>query len=142
MASIFSTKGRLKRKSYFLIFIGLSVLWLIINSFLMLWLPPTEGHTFFLSRLLVDFLALISFTPIMLRRIHDIHLPGYILIIFWLAIPFSIRNIVYLNQYFKAEIDPSLWLLATLTLVALFLTLILFFYRSYSKDNKWGKHQT
>ena len=139
MANIFSVKGRLKRKGYFNTFIGVSIFWVAVSYLLMNWLPPAKGEAFFISRFLLDILALLSVTPIMLRRAHDISLPSYVLIIFWLAIPFSVRNIVYLKQYFKIEVDLTHWLIIALYLAGLFLMLMLFLYKSYSKDNKWGK---
>ncbi len=139
MLSIFSTRGRLNRKGFFLSFLALTLFWLAVSYLLMQLFPPAKGESFYLTRLVADFLALLSFTPIMLKRLHDISLPGYVLVLFWLAVPLSIRNIVYFNEYLKIEVSAFSWLSTLLTLAAILLTVILFTYKSYSKDNKWGE---
>lgn len=139
MAHIFSLKGRLKRKGYFIAFLSLSLFWIVISYLLTFLLPLKISEGYFFSKFALDVVALLSFTPIMLRRAHDISLPSYVLIIFWLSILFSIRNIIYLDQYHDIEIKLNHWLYTTLVIATLLLILILFSYRSYSKDNKWGK---
>ena len=139
MFNIFSIKGRLNRKGYILSFLVLTLFWLAISYLLMQLLPPVKEESFFLSRLVADFLALLSFTPIMLKRAHDISLPGYVLVLFWLAVPLSIRNVVYFSEYFNIQLPAFSWFSTLLTIAVVLLTVILFTYKSYSKDNKWGK---
>ena len=139
MINIFSIEGRMNRKDFFFTFLAITTFWLIVGYILSIWLPPTKGDAFFISRFLVEILGLLSVTPIMLRRLHDISLPGYVLIVLWLAIPFSLRNIVYLNQYFKTDFLVTSKISLILSVLGLILFVMLFLYKSFTKDNKWGK---
>ncbi len=140
MNQIFSIKGRLKRRAYLLSFLGLCLFWLLISYLLILWLPLKVGESYYFAKFALDVIALLSFTPIMLKRAHDISLPGHVLIVYWLSIFFSVRNIIYLEQYHDIAISLNHWLYTVLVIVTILLTFILFFYRSYSKDNKWGEY--
>lgn len=140
ITNIFSIKGRLKRKGYLIGFLVLSFLWFVLSYSLVQWLPLELGQNYFYYKFALDVLALASFTPIMLKRAHDISLPSYVLIVYWLSIVFSVRNIIYLEQYHNTTINLNHWLYTVLVIVTILLTIILFSYRSYPKDNKWGKY--
>lgn len=143
MRNIFSYKGRASRREFLIIFIVINVLWLGLGYFLSQLVDPvTNSDTYYLSKILFQVVSLMSVTPIMLQRIHDIHLPGYVLTVFYIAIPFSFSTLLYLRRTFKIEsIDitwATSWPMLVLYGLNFFVLIMLFFYKSYPDPNRWG----
>ena len=139
MNNLFQCSGRSQRIEFILVFSALAIFWLFFayilrNTFD---LNPSSDY-FFEIKLIIDFVALASFTPIMLRRLHDINLPGYILILFWISVPFNIRNLVYFSNNFNIQLDPFSVPVMVLDFMILFILVMCIFYRSYSHSNHWG----
>lgn len=139
LKNIFSIHGRASRKEFILQYILISGFWFGLDYYLrFVGILTPEKDSYLVIKLVLDCVALFSETPLMLRRIHDVHLPGYMLLIFWVLIPFSIRNINYLKHEFGFEINPNSWIMTMLNMLGMVLLVILFIYRSYSKENRWG----
>ena len=139
MKNIFSIHGRASRKEFLIQFVLISVFWVGLSYLLRFaGILTPDIDSYLLIKLIVEFITLMSFTPLMLRRIHDIHLPGYVLIVFWALIPFSIRNIIYWKQQFGIELNQNSWPVTILNIIGVILLLILFIYKGYSKEKRWG----
>ena len=140
MLEFFSPKGRVARKEYFLAFFAIGIFWVGLSYlFRNHFGAGPESKMFFPSKLILEVIALTSVMPIMLKRTHDIHLPGYVLLILWVAIPFSIRNTFHWKELFGIELDPFSWPVTIIHLLGLAVFLMLFLYKSYPRENKWGK---
>lgn len=140
---LFSTKGRATRREFLITFSIISIFWLGLLYLLQKQVNPvTNLDTYYLSKMTFQVVSLISVTPIMLRRIHDIHLPGYTLSIFYITIPFSFSNLIYLQHSFNLESIDVSWLTSWPILILyglhFFVLIILFFYKSYPEPNSWG----
>jgi len=133
MINPFQLSGRYQRIEFILVFwFSFSIL---LRSVFNL---NHKSYYFFEIKLIIDFIALASFTPVMFRRLHDINLPGYLLVLFWLGIPFNMRNLVYLNTKLDIELNPFSTPVVIMEFINLFLLIMLVFYRSYPHCNRWG----
>lgn len=143
MHKVFSTKGRATRKEFLITFLIISTFWLGLGYLLQqLGTPVTNPDAYYLSKIIFQLVSLISVTPIMLRRIHDIHLSGYILTIFYITIPFSFSTLIYLQHSFNIELIDATWLASWPILIVyglyFFVLIMLFFYKSHPESNRWG----
>jgi uncharacterized membrane protein YhaH (DUF805 family) len=139
MKNIFSLSGRASRQEYFFIFIALALFWvglgyLMINVFHFSPLTPY----FFEIRFIFDLLSIATFTPIMTRRLHDINLPGYLVIFYWVSALLNTRNTIYLQKEFNYFVDPYAIPIFVLDIAVLIIVIILFVYKSYPHSNKWS----
>jgi len=139
MRNIFSLSGRASRQEYLLIFIALAIFWvglgyLMINVFHFSSINPY----FFEIRLLLDLLCISTFTPVMIKRLHDINLPSYLVIFYWVSAVLNIRNTIYFQEEFNFIVEPFSTPMIVLDIAVVIIVIMLFVYKSYPHSNKWG----
>jgi len=85
------------------------------------------------------FFLLLVWTPIAVKRSHDIGLSGWWVLLLWLPFPLEFKSMLLINKYLGIELSGGVMLPAMfIGLAALAYTLVLFFMVSDQTENKWG----
>lgn len=138
---LFSLHGRMNRMRFFLLSLFYSSAIIIVYYLLSIILLEDIGiESYFKLKLLLGIVYLVVFTPIIVQQFHDINLSGYWVLWFWIAYPFSLRNIIVSSELWGLGIDVnSFWfLILILGVIEIILLFILFLKSGVKNDNRWG----
>ncbi|MDO6513735.1 DUF805 domain-containing protein [Neptuniibacter sp. 2_MG-2023] len=115
MKSLFSFKGTACRKEFLLAVIVLAAIAYLV-SYLRESIYPLPETGIVQYALIKNLLALIYLTllqPIIVRRLRDIKLSAWWVLLFWLTLPINVVNLLALQQIFGIQIDlanvPTGW---------------------------------
>ncbi|MEW8073873.1 MAG: DUF805 domain-containing protein [Candidatus Thiodiazotropha sp.] len=133
-----SPNGRATRKEFLIGSVFIYAFWIIVG-FLIIYVFDLASHAYYFElKLLIDIVALLSITPLMAQRLHDMNLPSVLVAIYWALIPLSIRNIIFWQHKYGVEVQLNNPWLTALYVAALLLIILMYLKPSYRKTNKWG----
>ena len=123
---ILSIKGTIDRAGYLLVILTMFVLVLLSHSLATVLFPPTDNLSAFLWAIsITDTLLLVLTTPTIIKRLKAIRFPSFLVLLFWIALPFATKYTLILRDSVSLNINLMLTTTIITNLAAVWLLLVL-----------------
>ena len=140
LKNAFSMQVRLNRSGFLFSYVALAVLsfcFFYLNKWL-LTEYGIDGRTYLINKSIFGIILLVVWTPFVVKRLHDIGVSGWWVLVLYAANPFELRNILLVQMLSGLEIDAFSVPMMVLEALLLLFLLGLFFVPGKKGENKWG----
>ena len=128
---LLSAKGHIDRRGLLTVLFGILLLLILCHYLIEIKFPATEDITSHLwATSITDTVLLLLITPTFIKRFRDLKLPVFLVLLYWIALPFTSKYMLILRDSVELNINLMLTTTIVVRIVAVLLLMVLAFWSS------------